>query len=203
MFEFKVWGVGLASFWLRALYRVPRPLSGCVVRYKPPISWPLRILQILQIQICCSLTVDTLLLAFALQSTIFQNHRSAFFRDRSKAINLAELVCNEIKQAITIGHVNGPDEIQRHLDHLTEITTMCQLKSKKLDPNMKTGLIDYDDRSQTVDSKSTDEPATTSKNPNKRCRLKRTSNNRTRVCKSKMKSKNHGRNMWKNIQNDT
>lgn len=111
-------------------------------------------------------------------------------------------MCNEIKLAITVGHINGPDEIRHHLDRLTEITEMCQLKSKKLDPNMKTELIGHDDRVQTVDSQPSDGPAVTSKNTNKQCRVKRASNNRTRVCKSKTKSRNHGRKMWKNIDNN-
>lgn len=125
-----------------------------------------------------------------------------FFRDRSKAINLAELVCNEIKLAISMGHINGSDEIRHHLDRLTEITEMCQLKSKKLDPNMKIELVDHNARVPKVDSQPTEAPAVTSKNTNKQCRVKLASNNRTRVCKSKTKSKNHGRNKLKNIDNN-
>lgn len=45
--------------------------------------------------------------------------------------NLAELVCNEIKLAITFSRTKNQDETQFYLDQLTEIMEVCQINSKK------------------------------------------------------------------------
>lgn len=56
-------------------------------------------------------------------------------------INLAELVCNEIKFAITFDRIKSPNDTQFYLDQLTEIMEVCGLKSKKLNPKLSFELI--------------------------------------------------------------
>jgi len=52
-------------------------------------------------------------------------------------------MCNEIKLFIAFGHTKNADKIQFYLDQLTTITEMCQLKSKKADPSMKSELLKF------------------------------------------------------------
>lgn len=53
-------------------------------------------------------------------------------------------MCNEIKLAIAYGEIKGQDEIQHHLDQLTEIMEVCGIKSKKVDPNFVSELLGLD-----------------------------------------------------------
>lgn len=66
--------------------------------------------------------------------------------------NLAELVCNEIKLAITFGHIKIQYEIQFLLENLTKITEVCQLKSKKVDPSFISELIEGNTKQQRKDA---------------------------------------------------
>lgn len=135
---------------------------------------------------------------------VFQNHRSIFIENKSKAFNLAELVCNEIKLAITYGNVQSQDETQFYLDQLTKIMEVCQLKSKKVNPDFISELLELDkeecqNRYQTVvtvnekcDSQRSRKPTTkqcVSKNTKQKCCPKQISKNNKRVHVSRPKKK--------------
>uniref|UniRef100_A0A2S2RB26 Uncharacterized protein n=1 Tax=Sipha flava TaxID=143950 RepID=A0A2S2RB26_9HEMI len=69
-------------------------------------------------------------------SNIVTDHRSIFIKDDSKVFNLAELMCNEIKLAIILGHSKNQDETKFYLDQLTNIMEVCQVKSKAVNPSL-------------------------------------------------------------------
>lgn len=131
----------------------------------------------------------------------FQNHRSIFIKDHSKVFNLADLVCNEIKLAITFGNIKNPEEIKLYLDQLTKIMEICKLKSKTVNPAFISELLcskkeEQSTMPQLIDvfNKQSDLEETKQNksllNLNKQCRIKQSSNNYTRVYKSKSRKKN-------------
>ncbi|XP_026823304.1 uncharacterized protein LOC113561210 [Rhopalosiphum maidis] len=136
-------------------------------------------------------------------SDIIKKHRSIFIKDHSKVFNLAELVCNEIKLAITFGCIKNQDQTQLYLDQLTKIMDVCQLKSKKVNPTLILEIIGSSEKENqnnvfkqidTVNHQN-DPQATkqiVSKNSTKQRRLKHTSNNHhTRAPKSKPRRRHH------------
>ncbi|XP_025200273.1 uncharacterized protein LOC112598130 [Melanaphis sacchari] len=136
-------------------------------------------------------------------SDIIKKHRSIFIKDHSKVFNLAELVCNEIKLAITFGNIKNQEQIQLYLDQLTKIMDVCQLKSKKINPTLILEITGCSEKeNQNNASKQIDAinqqnnlqvtKQIVSKNATKQSRLKHTSNNRhTRALKSKPRRRHH------------
>ncbi|XP_027838354.2 uncharacterized protein LOC114120598 [Aphis gossypii] len=136
-------------------------------------------------------------------SDIIKEHKSIFIKDHSKVFNLAELVCNEIKLAITFGQIKNSDQIQLFLDQLTKIMDVCQLKSKKVNPNFILEIIGCNKKENRdnifkqidADNQQNDLQITkqiVSKNSTKQRRIKHTSNNHhTRAPKSKPRRRHH------------
>lgn len=132
-------------------------------------------------------------------------------------INLAELVCNEIKLAITNGHIKSPEQTRFYLDYLTTIMEVCRIKSKKLNPDLKLELLKCDKKQQQnkvpqieakngkTESRKTKQIGT--QNPKKQRQLKQNLNNNncnnyhSRVYKPKTRRKNH-RIVLKNMYSD-
>lgn len=148
---------------------------------------------------------------------IFQCHRSIFVNDQSEVINLAELVCNEIKLAIANGCIKSPDQTRLYLDHLTTIMEVCRIKSKKLNPDLKSELLKCDKKLQQNEvpqigakNKKTESQKTKqvgTQNPKKQRQLKQNpnynnfNNYHSRVYKPKTRRKNH-RTVLKNMYCD-
>lgn len=136
-------------------------------------------------------------------SDIITKHRSIFIKDHSKVFNLAELVCNEIKLAITSGHIENRDQTELYLDQLTKIMEVCQLKPKKVNPNFVfeiTGCVEKESQNNAckeIDAVNQqndlqDTKQIVLKNSTKQRRVKHTSNNHhTRVPKSKPRRRHH------------
>lgn len=126
-----------------------------------------------------------------------------FIKDQSKVFNLAELVCNEIKLAITLGRTESRDQTELYLDQLTKIMDVCQLKPKKVNPTFIFEIIGCDEKenqnnvSKQIDAVTQqndlkDTKQIVLKNSPKQRRLKHTSNNHhTRVPNSKPRRRHH------------
>ncbi|CAI6362031.1 unnamed protein product [Macrosiphum euphorbiae] len=136
-------------------------------------------------------------------SDIITKHRSIFIKDQSKVFNLAELVCNEIKLAITLGRTENQDQTEFYLDQLTKIMDVCQLKPKKVNPSFKFEIIGCNEKenhnnvskqSDAVNQQNDlqDTKQIVLKKSTKQRRLKYTSNNHhARVPKSKPRRRHH------------
>lgn len=61
---------------------------------------------------------------------------------------MAELVCNEIKVAITFGRTKNDNETQLYLNQLTKITQKCQLKSIEANPTFITEILENSQEKQ-------------------------------------------------------
>jgi len=125
-----------------------------------------------------------------------------FIKDHSKVFNLAELVCNEIKLAITLGRIENQDQTELYLDQLTKIMNVCQLKPKKVNPNFISEIIgcskeENQNVSKFIDAVNQqndlqDTKQIVLKNSTKNRRLKHTSNNQhIRVPKSKPRRRHY------------
>jgi len=105
--------------------------------------------------------------------------------------------------AITFGQIENPDQIQLYLDQLTKIMDVCQLSSKKVNPNFITEIIGSSKKENQennfkqidADNQQNDLQITkqiVSKNSTKQRRIKHISNNHhTRAPKSKPRRRHH------------
>lgn len=123
-------------------------------------------------------------------------------------------MCNEIKLAITFGHIKNQNEIQFLLDNLTKITEVCQLKSKTVNPNFISKLIECNaeeeqkgEVSQNIDVEDNQQynfltiKPITSKYHNKQHQPKHTVKTQTRRSKFEEKRKNNKKYKNKNRYN--
>lgn len=114
--------------------------------------------------------------------------------------NLAELICNEIKLAIILGHCKNQEETQFYLDQLTNITEVCHVKSKTVNPSLTVELIGCQKNQNQQNGfqkignqhkkRSRKNKNAVSQIPNKTIHVKSTSNNRKPVFKLKPRNKN-------------